>query len=166
MKKTYLCIGTNIGNRKENLAKAIGYISASVGQLIDLSGVYESEPWGFEADEKFLNLVLEVQTSHKPETLLKQCQAIEERMGRKSKVMPGYESRVIDIDILFYNDLVMTDPELTIPHPHIANRRFVLLPLCEIAPDLVHPSLGLTVKEMLIQCPDKLGVTQLGVLDE
>lgn len=164
MKKVFLSLGSNIGDRQKNLAKAVRYINIEVGHLIDISGVYESEPWGFEAEHKFYNMVIEVLTNLDPELLLIQCLKIEEHLGRKRSGNSNYESRLIDIDVLFYESEIISDDSLTVPHPHLHNRKFILEPLCEIAPGYVHPIMGMTVSELLRECRDKSEVEQLSSL--
>jgi 2-amino-4-hydroxy-6-hydroxymethyldihydropteridine diphosphokinase len=165
MKKAFISLGTNIGDRNKNLAKAIQYINVGIGHIIDLSGVYETEPWGFESSDKFLNMVIEVLSDLTPEEMLPKCLEIEQLLGRVRSTENGYISRTIDIDILFFADVVISSDLLTIPHPHIADRRFVLEPLAEIAPDYVHPILGKNMKELLNACSDQTQVCQLGSLN-
>ena len=162
MKKAFLSLGTNIGDKKKNLARATRYINVSIGHIIDLSGIYESEPWGFEADNNFLNMVIEVISDLTPMEMMQKCLEIEAKLGRIRDNSEGYSSRIIDIDILFFQDAIFSEPALTIPHPHLHNRRFVLEPLSEIAPDYVHPIMGLTIAELLANCTDTSRVTQLG----
>lgn len=164
MKKAFLSLGSNMGDRKLNLARAIRYINVGVGQIIDLSGIYETAPWGFEAAESFYNLAVEIITDLEPGEMISRCLDVEKQLGRKRNLAGGYASRAIDIDILFYENIILSEPELTLPHPHLHNRRFVLEPLCEIAPDFVHPTLNLTIRELLKQCPDQGSVKQMGSL--
>jgi len=164
MKKTIISLGTNLGDRNKNLLKAIQFINIGIGHITNLSGVYETEPWGFESNDKFLNMVVEVITEVSPEVMVAKCLDIEKKLGRTREDSTGYASRVIDIDILFYGDSIIVQPNLTIPHPYLHLRRFVLEPLCEIAPDFVHPILKLTISELLIQCSDPCFVKQLGSL--
>ncbi|MDA3929805.1 MAG: 2-amino-4-hydroxy-6-hydroxymethyldihydropteridine diphosphokinase [Prolixibacteraceae bacterium] len=162
MKKAFLSLGTNLGDKEKNLSRAIRYINVGIGQMIDLSGLYETEPWGFESNEKFLNMVIEIVTDLTPLEMIDKCLEIENKLGRIRKVFKGYSSRTIDIDILFYDDIVLSEANLILPHPHIQNRRFILEPLCEIAPDFIHPVLNKTLKELLIECTDICIVKQLG----
>lgn len=162
MKKAFLSLGSNIGDKKKNLARAIRYINVGIGHIIDLSGIYETEPWGFEANEKFLNMVIEIMSDLTPVEMMKKCLEVETKLGRIRNNSEGYSSRIIDIDILFYGKTIVSTPELTIPHPHIQNRLFVLEPMFEIAPDYLHPLMGMTISELLVECQDTSIITQLG----
>lgn len=141
------------------LDKARKRINKLAGEIVMTSSIYETEPWGFNAPEKFLNQVLEIETFHEPKNLLKILQRIENDLGRK-RITGKYESRVIDIDILFYDDLIVDEKDLVIPHPKITQRMFVLKPLIEIAANLSHPVTGQCIKHLYEQCPDKLSVKQ------
>jgi 2-amino-4-hydroxy-6-hydroxymethyldihydropteridine diphosphokinase len=154
MNKVFLGIGTNLGDREKNLAEAMELIGERIFIPSVCSSVYETEPWGFESESKFLNLVIVIETELSPVILLEKIHEIELTMGRV-RDKNQYESRVIDIDILFYNDLVLDTGSLKIPHPHLHNRRFVLVPLSEIAFDFVHPVLDKTISSLLDICPDK-----------
>ena len=141
MATLYLSIGTNLGNRQSNLETALTLIGREVGTVKAVSGVMETEPWGFESANPFLNMAVKVITDQEPTQALLTTQGIEKQMGRTAKSSNGkYEDRVIDIDILLYDDLVMNTDELTIPHPLMYKRSFVMQPLAEIAPDLVKNS--------------------------
>ena len=156
MKKsyTYLLLGSNLGNREKYLEEAISMISMKVGMIIDRSSVYETAPWGFDSKESFLNCVIRVQTEFTPETVLHEILQIEQVMGR-IRTGDGYSSRVIDIDILFYNDLISDQPDLIIPHPRLHLRRFTLVPLEEIAAGFLHPVFRKTITELLMECQDE-----------
>lgn len=133
----YLGIGTNLGDRAANLRCAVDMINEQAGRVLACSSFMETEPWGFSSDNAFLNAVVAVDTPHTPHELLRITQAIERTMGRTHKSVGGvYADRVIDIDILLYDNLVLDEPELTIPHPLMWQRRFVYEPLLEIAPHL------------------------------
>jgi 2-amino-4-hydroxy-6-hydroxymethyldihydropteridine diphosphokinase len=155
----YLILGGNKGNRTKIIAEAIDLVTSHIGQKKAISGLYESESWGFKS-EPFVNQVVKIETLLSPHDVLKCSQHIENQLGRIRK-SAGYEARTIDIDLLYYDSLVLNASDLTIPHPRIAERRFVLVPLAEIAPDLIDPVTGLTVSEMLQQCPDTLEVKRI-----
>ena len=147
----FLALGTNLGNRKQNMEIAIENIEKQIGTIIAQSAFYNSEPFGFESDNLFLNSVVEVSTSLLPSELLAKTQLIENQMGRTSKSdESGYSDRIIDIDILLYNkEVIDNKPELVVPHPEMQNRDFVLKPLAEIAPSFVHPVLNKTISELV-----------------
>lgn len=145
----YLGLGSNLGDRNENLKDAI----ASLPPQMDVkakSPVYETPPWGYEDQPRFLNQVVKVQTYLDAEPLLKHIKRLEVALGRKASFRHG--PRLIDIDILFYDDLILNTALLTLPHPHLHERGFVLLPLMDIAPDLVHPLTKKSVREMVVSC--------------
>ena len=151
-------LGSNLGDRFEALQRALELIGREGGEIIAASSVWETEPWGFEADEQFLNMVIVLQTTLEPKVLIQRFRSIEGRMGRKKSGGGKYESRIIDLDILFWDDRVISIPGLEVPHPKLHSRRFVLEPLMEVAPETVHPVTGLTVAEMLEFCEDNSGV--------
>ena len=133
MHKIYLGLGSNLGNRKENLAYAIRFIGERVGKVLRVSSFIETEPWGFESENTFVNAVILCETDLTPRQLLGATQKIEREMGRKHKSVDGhYADRVIDIDILLYDDLRVDEPDLQIPHPLMLKRDFVMIPLREI----------------------------------
>ena len=135
--KAYLGIGTNLGDRAANLHCAVKQINEQAGHVLACSSFIETEPWGFASDNAFLNAVVEIDTPHTPHELLRITQTIEREMGRTHKSVGGvYSDRIIDIDILLYEDLVINEPDLTIPHPLMWQRKFVYDPLLEIAPHL------------------------------
>ena len=135
----YLALGTNIGNKRRNMITAAALLAERVGDVLALSGFYETEPWGFQSENTFLNAALQLDTSLSPLELLKATQEIEIEMGRTQKSDGAYHDRIIDIDILLYEDLVLQTPELTLPHPLMHERLFVMEPLAEIAPNVIHP---------------------------
>lgn len=154
MSKTILSLGSNMGNKGMNLSLAIRSIENGAGKVIGKSLVYETGAWGFDCNDNFFNQVVMIETDLSPRSLMDFCLETERRLGRERKLKGQYESRLIDIDILFYSDLVINDEDLKIPHPLLHQRRFVLEPLCEIVPLMVHPVLGITITELLRQCPD------------
>ena len=135
----YLALGTNIGNKRRNMITAAALLAERVGDVLALSGFYETEPWGFQSENTFLNAGLQLDTSLSPLELLKATQEIEIEMGRTQKSNGAYHDRIIDIDILLYDNLVLQTPELTLPHPLMHERLFVMEPLAEIAPNVIHP---------------------------
>lgn len=138
----YLSLGTNLGNKEENLRAAMKLIEEQIGDIVSQSALYTSEPWGFTSENSFLNNVVAVSTTMTPEKLLETTQRIELTLGRTRKSVNGqYADRLIDIDILFYDQQVTDTPALTLPHPLLHRRLFVLEPLNQIAPTLTHPIL-------------------------
>ena len=131
----FLSIGTNLGNKQENLQIAIQHIAKKVGKIVAQSSVIETEPWGFVSENSFLNMVIKVETMFSPLEVLKKTQKIEKLMGRIEKTNNAYQDRIIDIDLILYDDITLDTPELKIPHPLFRQRDFVLKPLCEIAPE-------------------------------
>ncbi|MFT3822482.1 MAG: 2-amino-4-hydroxy-6-hydroxymethyldihydropteridine diphosphokinase [Chitinophagaceae bacterium] len=158
MNKVYLLTGGNIGNRKQNLQQA-ALLLEQFGTIEQKSGLYQTAAWGKTDQPAFLNQVLLLHTTLSPTLLLEKVLATELTMGRMR--MEKYGPRIIDIDILFYNDEVIDLPALTVPHPQLPNRRFVLAPLNEIAPHLVHPVLHKTISQLLEECPDELEVVRI-----
>lgn len=158
MTKVYLSIGTNIGNKKEQLEEAVSKIGNQVGKVVSRSAFYVTEPWGFESTNTFLNCAVIAETELEPEDVLRATQNIEKEMGRKEKSINGaYKDRIIDIDILMYgNDIINTDG-LTVPHKLMHERAFVLEPLAEIAPDVIIPKINISVKETLVKLQAKIG---------
>lgn len=140
MANVYLGLGTNLGDKASNLHQAIGRIRERIGEVISQSHFYKTAPWGFDSANTFLNAALCVNTACPPLEVLHLTQAIERQMGRKQKSANGiYADRIIDIDLLLYDDVILQTPELTLPHPLMTERDFVMRPLTEIAGHVVHP---------------------------
>jgi 2-amino-4-hydroxy-6-hydroxymethyldihydropteridine diphosphokinase len=154
----YLSLGSNLGNRQGNLDQALKLLSQRM-QVGKVSSIYDTEPVGNTNQPRFLNLVCEVKTRLTPEGLLTMVKGLEQMMGRRSKTG---EPRIIDIDILLYADTVMQTKDLEIPHPKMVDRQFVLVPLAEIAPDVVHPVTKKTIKEMNKAVKEVQGVMKFG----
>jgi 2-amino-4-hydroxy-6-hydroxymethyldihydropteridine diphosphokinase len=161
MEQVFLLLGTNMGDRIKMLNHAAKYIEKYLGSVTQSSSVYESEPWGFEAENNFLNQVLIVHTAKDPEETLHIIKEIEEMMGRQKPSGKGYASRVIDIDILFYGNRIYHSDTLTIPHSLLQERKFTLMPLVEINPDMVHPVYQKTMHALLLECPDETVVRKM-----
>ena len=146
----YLGLGTNEGNKEENIRGAIEELSHLLGTPTAVATIIETEPWGFQSDNSFLNTVVAFKSTLAPEEILKATQEIERRLGRTKKSIDGcYSDRPIDIDILLYGSRVIESPQLTIPHPLLHKRLFVLQPLAQIAPGLIHPILGKSIARLL-----------------
>ena len=164
--RVFIGLGTNLGNRKQHLAEAVQQVSMHIGTIIKPSGLYETPAWGLIEQPDFLNQVLEVQTHLSPQEVLSKLLAIEQEMGRIRTQKWG--PRLIDLDILFYDDLVLDKPNLKIPHPYIQERAFVLEPLFEIAPDFIHPVFKKTSAELLrkLQLVEQIKVRKVTKEDE
>lgn len=156
MNKVYLLIGGNLGDREKNLLTARKKISGQAGEIVQASRIYQTAAWGIRDQPDYLNQVLLLKTSLSPQQCLKKLLAIEQDMGRVRTQKNA--ARVIDIDILLFNDEVISEPGLIIPHPEIANRRFALAPLNELAPAYIHPLLRVSINHLLIRCSDTLDV--------
>ena len=154
MNTAILLIGGNLGNRTAHLQQAVQLIDAQAGKVTHASALYETAPWGNVQQPDYLNQALQIATPLEPLQLLQTVMQIERTIGRIRQEKWG--ARVIDIDIIFYNDAVLSLPELKLPHPRMQYRRFVLAPLNEIAPDWVHPVLQKPVSELLEECKDDL----------
>lgn len=151
LNSVFLGIGTNLGDKKKNIELAFDKIEEQIGNITSISALYLSKPQGFDSENLFVNCAIHIQTPLKPTEVLSETQSIEKDMGRKDKSEDiGYADRIIDIDILFYNNLIINNSStLIIPHPHIQERDFVLKPLSEIAPDLIHPVFNKSIEELL-----------------
>src|SRR5262249_19878513 len=154
MNTAYLITGGNVGDREKNLETAREWIETDCGRIVKASSLYETAAWGKTDQASFLNQVLEIQTSLNAMQLIRRILKVEKKMGRVRK--EKYGPRIIDIDILLFNDEIITTPFLKVPHPEMQNRRFVLAPLAEVAPHVIHPVLKKPVIEMLEDCPDPL----------
>jgi 2-amino-4-hydroxy-6-hydroxymethyldihydropteridine diphosphokinase len=151
----YLSLGSNIGDRAVNLKQAITSLAPQM-RVRKKSHVYETQPWGYTEQDLFLNQAVKATTILEPEPLLKHLKRLEVALGRKATFR--YGPRLIDIDILFYDDLILETPTVAIPHPHLHERGFVLLPLMDIAPDLIHPVMRRSIREMVAFCDDLSGI--------
>ncbi len=159
MNNAYLLIGGNEGNRTDYLDQARSYIEKDCGAILQQSALYETAAWGKSDQAAFLNQALLIETSQDAMILMKMILQIEKKMGRTR--MEKYGPRIIDIDILFFNRDVIKEEGLSIPHPEMQNRRFVLEPMNEIAPAFIHPVLNKTIQSLLTECSDKLDVKKL-----
>ena len=149
----HLSIGTNIGNKKQNLNMAVSMLNELCGTVIKQSSIYETQAWGFESTNSFFNIAVIIETNFPPQPLLEKLLEIENIIGRKRTGI-GYSDRLIDIDIIFYeNETIITD-KLQIPHPLLQARNFVLYPLCEISPDFIHSKYNKTIKQLKEESTD------------
>jgi 2-amino-4-hydroxy-6-hydroxymethyldihydropteridine diphosphokinase len=156
----YLGLGSNIGDRLNFIESAVNEISKIRDtKVLRSSSIYRTEPWGIKSQEEFLNSVLEIESSLAPEDLLKELKVIEIVLGRKNR--EKWFEREIDIDILFYDNLVLVNKQICIPHPEIQNRKFVLVPLCELNPGHMHPELKSSAESLLKNTCDKSGVIKI-----
>lgn len=159
MKKTFLGLGSNMGDRLQNLEAAKKMISESVGTIFAESPVYETEPLGFESENDFLNMVIGAETALSPSGLMGRILMIESKLGR-IRCETKYSSRTIDIDILLYGEEIYEDESIEIPHPRLHERRFVLIPLSELAPNVLHPVLKKSILTLHDNCSDTSRVIQ------
>ena len=161
----YIGIGSNLGDRKANALEAVERVSKlPQTRVMRASSLYESEPLG-DAKTWFVNSVLEIETEFEPEDLLKKTKAIETAMGRKRVKGKRWGSRIIDLDILFYDNEIIEKRNLKVPHPRLPGRRFVLVPLSELAPQLIHPGLNASVSELLATTKDTKKIHMMGATD-
>ena len=163
-KEVYLLTGSNLHNPQEQLSTARELINRAIGEVLRESSVFETAPWGDSDQPVFLNQVLIIATELAPAEVMGKLLAIEERMGRVRNTKWG--PRLIDIDILFYDEEVIDRESLSIPHPRIAERRFTLAPLAEVAPDFMHPVLQKSISQLLQECPDPLTAKKLHAANE
>jgi 2-amino-4-hydroxy-6-hydroxymethyldihydropteridine diphosphokinase len=161
MNMVFLLLGSNLNDREVLLKMAREAINLHIGQVTGESSIYETEPWGFQSGTNFLNQAITIRTSLEPTVVLEKILDIEKAMGRV-RSGNGYGSRSIDIDILFFGDQVISRHDLQIPHPHLQERMFTLVPLCELDAGYVHPTLMKSVKELAAACPDNKKVFLYG----
>jgi 2-amino-4-hydroxy-6-hydroxymethyldihydropteridine diphosphokinase len=159
MNKIFLITGGNIGDRKKNLQTAAALIQEHIGKIILSSKIYETDAWGITDQKSFYNQVHAIESNFSAEEVMQKILKIEEEMGRVRTIKNA--ARVIDIDILFFNNDIVNEQNLTIPHPQIINRRFVLTPLNEIASNLIHPVYKKSIHELLSMCKDELKANPL-----
>ena len=155
MERCFILFGSNMGDKNKIYTQTCLLINNRCGRIVAQSSAYESEPWGFEAKEWFLNRLVIVETELEPEEMMRQLLDIEAELGRvRHPEAEGYTSRTADLDILYYGSRIVLTESLTIPHPRLHRRRFALLPLCELVPEFVHPAFNLTQTELLKRCFD------------
>ncbi|WP_372774870.1 2-amino-4-hydroxy-6-hydroxymethyldihydropteridine diphosphokinase [Mangrovibacterium sp.] len=160
MAKLFLLLGGNLGDKTQIFATARKRLEEELGSLVQQSSIYETEPWGFESDDLFWNQVLVINTSLSATDVLKHTKAIELELGR-IRHAARYASRLIDIDLLFYDELVLNEPALELPHPRMIDRRFVLEPLAEVAGNFIHPVFKKSINKLVNECHDQLSVKRL-----
>ena len=160
MIKLYILLGGNLGDKQLIFSEARAMLSQQVGTITNQSAIYETEPWGFESTDIFWNQAIETSTDLSPEEVLQQTQQIEQALGRIRKANQ-YNSRTIDIDILFYDDQIIQTKNLVVPHPRIQERKFALAPLSEINPELIHPIFLKNIQQLLEECTDPLKVEKV-----
>ncbi len=155
--RVFLSLGSNVGNSLESLDQAIFWlIDSGIIELIKKSSIYLTEPWGYKSQNWFYNMAIKGQTEFSVYELITFVKTIEVYLGRR--IRQHWTERELDIDLLFYDNIILQNPKLTIPHPQIENRRFVLTPMDEIAPDYIHPLLNLSIHKILLNCKDNLKV--------
>ncbi len=159
MNRIFLSLGSNLGDRSQNLKKGIGLLEQFAGKPGAISSIYETEPWGCDSDLNFYNQVIELFTPLRPLPLLDAIHEIEKMCGRERSA-PRYAPRTLDIDILLYADSVLEFPGLVVPHPNLQERQFVLVPLTEIAPHVIHPILNKDMEQLLQACGDDKKIIQ------
>lgn len=152
MSDAFIALGSNIGDRQNYLKRALDLLKKS-GRILSVAGIYESTPYGYQAQPPFLNSIVALETNLQPQNLLSKLKGIEAQLGRVDR--GRWKAREIDLDIIFYDDLRMATSDLIIPHPDFQNRRFVLEPLADVAPDFISPIHQKTVTELLADCQDE-----------
>ena len=160
MNVAYLLLGGNLGDRLHNLILAENFLVSEGINILQASSIFETAPWGMNESPFFLNKVIVVEINYTADVLLNICLKIEKMMGRERN-SGNYQSRIIDVDILFFNQEIIFSEDLKVPHPRLHQRRFALVPLCEVAPKLVHPVFKKTLEELLQMCEDKLEVKKI-----
>ncbi len=155
-----LLLGSNLGNRSGNLHQACLLIGESIGPIKSVSSIYDTAPWGYDSNNGFLNQCITVWSDMDPGRILERIHLIEAKLGRQGRSLE-YIDRLIDIDILFYGDMVLSRPDLQIPHNKIQDRRFSLVPMAEILPDFVHTVFRKKISTLLSECMDKLEVKRI-----
>ena len=155
--KVYLLLGSNLGNRMDLLETARDEIATNIGLLSNWSSIYETEAWGKKSKKKYLNQAIEIYTNLSPDQLMEDILTIEQKLGRERT--SKWEDRLIDIDILFFDDQIIQTDQLTVPHPRIHERNFVLVPMMEIAAELIHPYNGKSIEQLYLSSVDNLDVT-------
>lgn len=151
MSKVFISLGTNLGEKKRNLNQALAFIQSEIGNIEQKSSIYETEPWGYDSFNNFLNQVIGVRTALTAREVMDLLLEIEHRMGRRRYKSKSYTDRLIDLDILFYNDEIIDKNDLHIPHPKLHTREFVLQPLVEVSDQIIHPSFNKTVLQLLAE---------------
>ena len=151
----FVLLGSNLGDREHLVNQACNMIGERCGEIVAKSRLYESEPWGFKSEHWFLNQVVKIETSLSPDALMQTLLEIEKELGR-DRITPhkGYVSRPIDLDILYFGNEIIDTQMVVVPHPRLHQRRFTLLPLCDVAPDFVHPVMNKTSLQLLDECQD------------
>ncbi len=155
MGRLIILLGGNQGNITKTFRAVISRLESELGSIVECSGYYESEPWGFESDYNFINQVVEIDCSLSADEVISITQGVEQEFGRMKKSSEGYTSRPIDIDILFFDDLIVKSTKLTIPHPRLHKRLFTLLPLTEKWAEYIHPEKKRTIQQLAEECTDK-----------
>ena len=164
MTRCYILFGSNQGDKEALLEQACICIEKRCGMLVERSSAYLTEPWGFEADEWFLNELLVVETELGPDALMDELLGIEQELGRvRHPEKPGYCSRTVDLDILYYGDQILRTEKVTAPHPRLHLRRFALMPLCELIPDFLHPTFNVSQEQLLLKCRDTSTIKKLNL---